>query len=359
MGSQRRGASWHAVRVPPRLLPQPPHLDLLTGAFSEVLQWIAAPAANTLDALDAYRGLGPERFFPPPPRTPQLRVSRRWSLPGLHSEDLVFESLHEPLEPRFAERYWARYAENHTVYARRLRPAGAGARPRLLYIHGYLQPETPVEEVALLGGMALALNVEIVQLQPPYHGRRAPRGSRYSGELYWTADLVRSFEALRQSIADARALLSWMLAEDPRPVGVTGLSLGGFLSSVLACTEPRLAFAAPLIAHMDIAALVADAPVLGRMRRDLADFGWGREELAGFVDSIGWRQLEAQLPPERVLMLAASEDRFFDARVVESQWQRWREPGIHWYPTSHMGFVARLPAALRTLRAFVDRHARG
>jgi acetyl esterase/lipase len=334
-----------------------PHPDAVTGALSELLQWIAAPAANTLDALGTYRGLTPERFLPAPERLPEIRVTRRWSLPGLVSEDLVFESLHEPLDPVFGERYRADYALNHRVYARRVRPEGARGRPRLLYIHGYMQPETPVEELGLLASMALFLRSEIVQMQPPYHGRRTPRGSRFSGELYWTADLVRSFEALRQSILDARTLLSWMLEDDPRPVGVTGLSLGGFLSAALTCTEPRFSFSMPLIAHMDIAALVADAPVLGRMRRDLASFGWTHDDFRRFVESLGWYELRSQIPPDRILMLAASEDRFFDPKIVESLWKSWQEPEIHWYPTSHMGFVARLPSVVRRMRAFFDAQA--
>jgi hypothetical protein len=61
-------------------------------------------------------------------------------------------------------------------YARRIRRAAARRRARLLCLHGYMQPETFVEEPALLTTMALQFNVEVIQMQLPYHGRRAPRG---------------------------------------------------------------------------------------------------------------------------------------------------------------------------------------
>jgi dienelactone hydrolase len=141
--------------------------------------------------------------------------------------------------------------------------------------------------MALLVSMARQLEVELVQLQPPYHGRRTPRGARFGGELYWTADVVRSIEALRQNVLDARALLAWLQAEDPRPVGVMGLSLGGALTLALTCLEPRFGFSIPLIAHLDLAAMVADAPVLGRMRDELRQFGWGIDEFGRFVRDIG------------------------------------------------------------------------
>jgi dienelactone hydrolase len=331
----------------------------VVGALSELLEPIAQPVSNTLADVGIYAGRSLDELFPAPPRLPKVAVTARWRLPGLSSEDLVFRSLYLPIEPKFRRRYLRRYRETHRVYARRIRPATAGRRPRLLYLHGYMQPETYIEELALLATMALQLDVEVIQMQPPYHGRRAPSSSRFSGELYWSADLVRSFEALRQTLFDARTLLHWLLAEDARPVGVAGLSLGGALTLILTCLEERLAFSIPLIAHMDLAALVADAPVLARMRRDLRSFGWARKDFAAFVRSVGWYDLAPKLPPDRILLIAASEDRFFDPRVVERMWRRWGRPAIRWYPTSHMGFLTHLPEALRSMREFIDQQSSG
>jgi hypothetical protein len=222
-----------------------------------------------------------------------------------------------------------------------------------------MQPETPIEEVAWLTTLATQLGVELIQVQPPYHGRRKPRGSRFDGELFFTADVVRSIEALRQSVLDARTVLSWLLDQDEGPVGVAGLSLGGALAAALTCLEPRFAFSMPLIAHMDVAATFADAPVLGSVRRELRAFGFGPADLARFFDRLGWGELRPRLPPRRIRILAASDDHFFRPPLVEAMWRRWGEPPIHWYPCSHMGFLAHLPDALVRMRALVDEVARG
>jgi hypothetical protein len=330
------------------------HPDAVTGALSEMLLLFAHPATDTLEDSTAYRGLAAASLFPAPRGIPDVRVERRWRVPGLVSEDLVFRSKHRPLERKFRKRYLADYRETHTVYARRIRPAGAGHRPRLLYLHGFMQPESPIEEVALLASMALRLDMEVIQLQPPYHGRRTPRMSRFGGEFYWTADVVRSIEALRQNVLDARTLLSWLLDEDPRPVGVSGISLGGSLAAVLTCVERRFAFSVPLIAHMDIGAIVEQAPVLSHMRRELRQLGWSLEDFADFVKAIGWHDLAPRLPPERIRLYAASEDLFFHPATVEDMWRRWGRPPIRWYPCSHMGFIVRLPEVMGEVRAFVD-----
>jgi dienelactone hydrolase len=335
-------------------VPGLPHPDDLAGLVARVAQLARPRARNSLDRIGAYEGLPIERLFPAPTGAPRMRIRRRWELAGLLSEDISFASLHDPIEPEFRQHYWARRRRIHTVYARRIRPVNRRARARLIYLHGYMQPETPLEEFALLATMARRLDVEVVQLQPPYHGRRKPRRSRFDGELYWTADVVRSLESLRQSLFDARTLLACLHAEAPGPVGVSGLSLGGALAAALTCLEPGFAFSVPLIAHMDVGRLMADAPVLGAARGDLARFGWSPQDFSDFMTRIGWDGLRAVLPPERILLLAARDDRFFRPEVVEAMWRRWGEPEIEWYPCSHMGFIAHLQAVVARMREFLD-----
>ena len=332
----------------------PTHLDDLAGALARVIQVLRPTARNTLDRLGVYEGKSLDTIFPAPRRVPRVERRARWRLPGLVSEDLSFRSLHEPLEPVFRRYYKARPRPNHTVYARRIRPDTPSSRPRLLYLHGYMQPETFVEEFGLLAAMAQLLQMEVVQIQPPYHGRRKPRASRFDGELYWTADVVRSIESLRQTLLDARTLLAVMRKESPQPVGIAGLSLGGALTAALTCLEPGFAFSAPLIAHMDLGALVADAPVLGAMREDLQRFGWTPRDFGAFTTRMGWNDLAPVIPKERICLFAAKDDHFFRASVVRAMWRRWDKPEIHWYPTSHMGFIAHLPGAVTHLRKFVD-----
>jgi pimeloyl-ACP methyl ester carboxylesterase len=330
------------------------NLDDVAGSLARVAQLFRPRVRNTLERLSAYEGLPRETLFPAPSELPPVSRRRRWRIGRMESEDLSFPSQHDPLEPHFRRYYHARRRRIQTVTARRIRPAGARERPRLLYLHGFMQPETWIEELALLTTMAAVLDVEVVQLQPPYHGSRRPRGSRLDGELYWTADVVRSIESLRQSLLDARSLLLWLQAESPTPVGICGLSLGGALSAALTCLEPGFAFSAPFIAHMDIGSVVAHAPVLSAMREDLRRFGWGPEDFSAFMERTGWNALAPVLPRERILLFGASQDHFFRPAVLEDMWERWGRPRIEWFSCSHMGFIAHLPYALGRLRRFVD-----
>jgi len=331
-----------------------PHLDDVVGLLAGFVHRLAPPPAeNSIADLPAYASSTLEELFPAPHRVPVVNVRRRWRAFGVESALAWFPSLYRPLEPRFARRYRA-YRANHTVWMRWLRPPEAARRPRLLYLHGFMQPETPIEELSLLTALATQMRVEVLQVQPPYHGRRKPRGSRLDGELFFTSDVVRSLEALRQSVLDARTALSWLLDQDDRPVGIAGLSLGGALTAALTCLEPRFAFSAPLIAHMDVAATFADVPVLEEVRRELRALGFEPADLGRLFDRIGWSDLTPSLPRERMRILAASDDRFFRPERVHDMWKRWGEPPIHWYPCSHMGFLPYLPDAIDRLRELVD-----
>lgn len=335
-----------------------PHPDEVVGVLAGIVQRLAPPSGeNTIPDLPAYAQGTLEELFPAPERVPVVEVRRRWLAFGLESCDAWFPSQHRPIEAHFARRY-REDRENHTVWTRWIRPPGSAARPRLVYLHGFMQPETPIEEWALLTTLATQLDVEIIQVQPPYHGRRKPRHCRFDGELYWTADIVRSIEALRQSILDARTVLSWLLDQDDRPVGVAGLSLGGALTAALTCLEQRFAFSAPLIAHMDLAAILADVPVLASVRAQLAARSFLPADLGRLFDRVGWSQLGPRVPIERIRIFAARDDLFFRPEHVEAMWRRWGEPPIEWFPGSHMTFFTHLPRVISRLRPLVDAVAR-
>ena len=186
-----------------------PHADLVTGALSEVLQYVARPVSNTLADLHVYGGRPLAALFPAPRQVPQMTVRRRWRLPGLISEDLVFRSLHVPLEPKFRRRYLEQYRGDAPRVCAAYPPGGnRAAAPRPLPARLPAARDLHRGDSRCWRAWRCSSTRRSIQIQFPYHGRRTPRGSRFSGEFYWTADLVRSFEALRQSVLDARTLLS-------------------------------------------------------------------------------------------------------------------------------------------------------
>jgi dienelactone hydrolase len=327
-------------------------VDRVIGRLTHLLH-VRPAKENTVADVGPYLDLPPEALFPAPVAPPD--VVRRPSLlprPGRALELLTWRSQHVPLCPRYAKRHTGVYAKNLTASARYTHPHSGPRDRALVYVHGWLEPGPWIEEVLLLPQLYDALGVDVLHVQLPFHGTRNPRSSLFHGEFYWSADLVRSFDAIRQSVLDARTAVAWLRAQGYREIGVTGISLGGSIAMVLACLDPLPDYVVPIVSHLAIGAAVEEAPILWRMRTDLERFGVGRAQREEIFRRFGLEQLTPKLSPERQLWIMAREDAYIAAPLVEAQWRAWGEPPIEWIPGGHMTFPLSLGRIVDRMRAF-------
>lgn len=330
-------------------------VDGVAAFFGRVVLRRSPPSPNTLMHLGGYRGRTPDELFAAPHALPHVTVTPRWRLAGLECRHLSFPSVHDPLAAEFRHRHATDYQLNNRVHVRWLKHRDAERRPTMVLLHSWMQPDTILEELTLLPWLARRLGVNVARMQLPYHGRRRPECSRFDGELFWTADLVRTFEAIRQSVIDARSLTSWLLANEAESVGAAGLSLGGMMTLALTALDDRLAFSIPVAAHLDLAGVLADASLLRPMREELARHGWGPAEVDAYIASVGMKDLQPRIPRERILFVAGVHDRLLAAHRTEALWRQWGEPAIHWYDAGHLGIFTQLGSTTRVMRDFLER----
>lgn len=311
------------------------------------------PNPNTLAELGVYRTHGIEALFGVRPGEPDVELAERRPMRGMLCTDLAFASPHVPLSEPFRRLSDGAYQPNARVQGRWLRHPDGQRRPTLIFLHSWMQPCTWLEDVLVLPRIARALDVDIVRFELPYHGSRKPDGSRFHGEYFWTADLVRTIEAMRQSVLDARALVRFLERAAPGPVGVMGVSLGGMVALALSCFEERLAFSIPVAAHLDLAGVLADASLLKPMRVELASHGWAPRDVDDFSRSLGLSELTPSIPTERMLFIAGKHDRLLSAHRTEELWARWDRPPIHWLDSGHLGIFTHMGESLDVSRDFL------
>ncbi len=329
-------------------------VDGVASFFGRLVLRRSPPSPNTLVHLGGYRDRTPDELFAAPDALPHVTVTRRWRFAGLECRHLAFPSQHQPIAVAFRERHATDYQLNNRVHVRWLTHRDERPRPTMVLLHSWMQPDTVLEELTLLPWLARRLDVNVARMQLPYHGRRRPECSRIDGELFWTADLVRTFEAIRQSVIDARSLVSWLLANETHAVGAGGLSLGGMVTLALTALDDRLAFSIPVAAHLDFAGVLADASLLRPMRDELAQHGWGLAEVDAYIASVGLNALSPRIPRERILFVAGVHDRLLSAHRTHALWQRWGEPAIHWYDAGHLGIFTHLGGSVRVMRRFLE-----
>jgi pimeloyl-ACP methyl ester carboxylesterase len=328
-------------------------VDRIVGGLTHLLH-LRGAQQNTVDDLGPYLDAPPTVLFPAP--VGPVDVARR-STHFRRSGERVFESLtwhsqHVPLSPQYRARHAGEYARNETVTAR-CSYLRAGPRKRgLVFIHGWLEPGPWVEETLLLPKLDHALDADVLHVQLPFHGSRNPETALFHGEFFWSADLVRSIEAVRQSCMDARTLVTWLRSQGYSEVGVTGISLGGSIAMLLACFAPTPDYVVPILSHLQLAEAVEEAPILWRMKADLERFGVDRARRRDIFRRLGLGTLKPTLSPERQLWIMARDDMYIAAPLVEKQWHAWGEPPIEWIPGGHMTFPLYLRRIVDRTRSF-------
>jgi dienelactone hydrolase len=152
-----------------------------------------------------------------------------------------------------------------------------------------------------------------------------------------------------QSVWDVRRILTWIRATEPDArVGITGISLGGYVTALVASLDDGLACAIPGVPAVDLADLIEHHAGL-RHDHEL------REELAlakqvGLV--VSPLALAPRVPPEGRFIYAGLADRLVHPRhQVARLWEHWGRPDIEWYNGSHTGFFRSKPVGRFVLAA--------
>ncbi|MCA9594506.1 MAG: alpha/beta hydrolase family protein [Myxococcales bacterium] len=311
--------------------------DRFAGAMSRLLH-LRGAKENTIGYLHQYLDLAPDQLFPVPKPITDLRIQRTLLDRAMRTSTLTWTSTHEVVCSRYRRRHESEYKKNLVAHARWIRPAGEQRKTALIYVHGWLEPGSWAEESTLFRKWSRELSVDILHVALPFHGSRKPKEALFSGEFFWTADLVRSMEGVRQAACDTRALMAWLRNHGYERVGVTGISLGGAITMLLACLTPTPDFVVPIISHLELEAAVEEAPILWRMKADLERWGIDAEQRRDLFRRLGLSSALPKLAPERQLWIQAREDVYIDAALAEAQWTQWGEPNILWIEGGHMTF---------------------
>ena len=242
--------------------------------------------------------------IPFPAIDPVLRSVRNESPPKSPPMEVWDAHWPSPFEPYLAEvatKYLSRI-ENRTARAR-LFLGDAPKRPAVIALHGYMGGQWILEEaqwpIAWLARRGLDVALPIL----PFHALRG--GARRGAPPFPSADPRLTNEGFRQAVADIVSLARWLRARGAPHVGVMGMSLGGYTSSLLATVSRDIDFVMPMIPLASIADFAREQGRLGT--GDQADIQHAALERANWVVSPLARPLA--LPASRALVVAAEHDR--------------------------------------------------
>lgn len=285
-------------------------------------------------------------FFKKPRAKVAMRIKRAkpasFSPKNGECESLRFESPFSPVNPRL-RKDWQRHASNRYAHVRYWRHRG-GPRPTVIAIHGFGAEGYALNQwFFALPYLYEVLGLDVALFNLPFHGKRQTRFSPFSGHGFFAGGISRINEAFAQAVHDFRLLLDYLFEErGVSEVGVTGVSLGGFTSALLAATEPRLRFAIPNVPVASLADVVLEWEPLGTIVRTAMkgldmDVVEARRLLAVSCP-LSWKPI---LPSQRLMVIGGVGDRLAPPTHTRLLWDHWGRPRLHWFPGSHVLHVDR------------------
>jgi dienelactone hydrolase len=329
----------------------------LRTAISSVLSATVTPAviASSMrhggerDNLRFYAELGSERdptkSFPAPTELPRVasRPANRFAarIAGGTVENISFASSFRAVNPVMRTR-WDAWKSNNVVHAQHWRH-GDGPHPTLCVIHGFMGASY------LANGRFFTLpwyyrsGYDVLMYTLPFHGARAEKFSPFSGFGYFAGGLSGFAEAMAQAVHDFRSVIDYLRHTGVERIALTGISLGGYTSALVASVDDRLDAVIPNCPVVTPATMFEQwfpANKLVRLGLRLAHIS--RDELAAGLSyhcPLNYRPL---VPTNRRMIITGLGDRMATPGQAVLLWEHWDRCALHWFPGSHVLHVSQL-----------------
>ncbi len=296
------------------------------------------------------------RFF----RYPNVKVDMRESRPGyVHFRPadgqcrmLSFDSPFQPVNPRLHDRYLKNQRNRRAIA--QYWTHDNGPRPTICVVHGFLADPYWVNSLFLGLPWFYQMGYDILLYTLPFHGARQGAWSPFSGHGYFANGISHISETVAHSIYDFRIFLNYLEQQAVPRIGVTGISLGGYTSALLAAVEERLHFCIPNVPVVSMLDLIlqwfpASAVIKAGMRLSGMSVREARHIMAVHCPLT----YAPRIPKERLMIIGGAGDRFAPPKQARLLWDHWDRPGIHWFPGNHILHLDQ-GRYLKDVRQFLD-----
>lgn len=239
----------------------------------------------------------------------------------------------DPAEPG-ADR-WNGYVNNRLASAYVLRRPGPG--PWVVAVHGMSMGRPQIDRRIFRAAHLhheLGLNVLLPVL--PLHGTR--RADIRPRPGLPTTDTMDDIHGLAQAAYDVRMLLAWVRQQEATGIGLMGMSLGGYVTALVAGLEPALDCLIAGIPAVDFPAIFA-----AHTPKSVRRMSWFHEhlQLAQTLHKVvSPLSFTPATPVDRRFIYAGTADRLLDPVAQGAAlWEHWERPKIYWFDRGHVVHV--------------------
>jgi hypothetical protein len=196
--------------------------------------------------------------------------------------------------------------------------------------------------------------VAAVYIPMAYYNARRPRGNAH---LRWIdADPTRAIQPIRQTVMDIRRAKSILASRpeiDPDRIGITGVSLGGIMTSIAAGVDGHFWRVCPILAGGDLPNMIFHARETRKVKQNLIAKGFDEQKLAPIMAPVEPLHFANRIDPGHCLMINAAEDEVIPKPCTLALWQAIAKPTLLWLPSGHYGAAFFLPTIKQTAIDFL------
>ena len=265
-------------------------------------------------------------------------------------EEVRATSAYTVLKLRFPSPIVTNDPVNDMVHAEYFRPNKPGKRPAVVVLH------ILGADFALSRYMAARLadrGVAALFVKLPYYGER--RGNDGS-KRFLSDDISRSVASMGQGVCDVRRAAAWLAERpevDPSRLGVTGISLGGIVSSIAASVDPTLNRAALLLAGGGLGEILWEMPEGAKYKALWIASGRSKADLVALTAPLDPITYASRLKGKRILMMAGRVDEVIPPFAATRLWEEAGKPPIRWFECGHYSAAGYLLPAIREAVEFL------
>ena len=220
----------------------------------------------------------------------------------------------------------------------------------IVALHGFSMGYPRIDAAVLFAAACFRAGYDVALVTLPAHGRRTPPGARFSGERFAVPHVAGLNETVRQAVYEIHVITGWLRRQTHRPVGLLGLSLGGYLSALIAGLTRDLDFVIPIVPPVCIGDLAWRFFARSRHYTQTGTATFSRDELRAAYRVHSPLTYARQVDKGRILILAGRGDQIVPADHPHTLWSHWGEPDIHWFSGSHLAPFGRGQMLAKILR---------
>jgi pimeloyl-ACP methyl ester carboxylesterase len=297
----------------------------------------------------------PVKSFPAPTELPRVSSrpasQRAERLARGRVDNIAFASSFTAINPAMRSR-WSALKSNNMVRAQHWRHDD-GPRPTLCVIHGFMGSSYLVNGRFFTLPWYYRSGYDVLMYTLPFHGRRAEKFSPFSGFGYFAAGLAGFAEAMAQAVHDFRSIVDYLRHTGVNRIALTGISLGGYTSALVASVEDRLE------------AVIPNCPVV--TPKTMFDEWFPANKLVNLglrLSNISADELDAGMsyhcplnypplvPKERRMIVTGLGDRMAPPGQAVMLWEHWDRCALRWFPGGHVVHMSQLDY-LRRMSSFL------